>query len=136
MKLLDFSKEYIGKKYELGETDCFAIVFKYLKALNPSLPTEFGDISWTSYPTLFKLDKDEAYKKMLHFVEKFFPEKDVSLSLPGDILLVQLRDSDPFLSINVGNGNLLASCPSLGVNIVSRSYYKILRCFLCHKRSL
>jgi hypothetical protein len=134
MKLLEFSRSYIGKPYELGETDCFAIVFKYLKLLNPSLPDQFDGTSWTTYPLLFKLDKEEAYKKMLCFIESFFPEKSIGKSLPGDILFVQFKNVDPFLSIDVGNGYLLASCPELGVNTVSKSFYKILRCFSCHRQ--
>lgn len=134
MKLLNFTKKYIGKKYELGETDCFAIVFKYLKKLNPSLPDQFDGTSWITYPILYKLEREEAYKKMIRFIEEFFVEKDVSEALPGDVLLAQLRSEPKFLCVDAGNGTLLASCPKLGVNIVPKSYYKILRCFSCHRR--
>ncbi len=124
--------QLLGKKYELGKCDCFHIIYDYLQMNNIQLPDVFENLTIDNYQELYKKDPLEAKNVMIRFIESI--AYDTNKPNFGDILLLEYKNYPIFLGIHAGNGNVLSCSPRFGVNVISRSYYKILRSFRWHKQ--
>ncbi len=131
--LRQYTNKYIGKKYKLGETDCFSIIYQYLKDKNFKVPDSFNNVSFKDYPNLYLKNKKEAKNLMISFVDVILKKIDIGKIKAGDIVLLSLHGEE-FLAISVGNGMILSASPKLGVNFISRSYFKTLRAWLCQNQ--
>lgn len=129
------TKNLIGRSYELGKTDCFSIIYEYLRNCKITMPVEFRGISLKNYSILYEQDKGKAKKIMIDFINSILSEISFHSASAGDLLLLQYKNEPAFLSICLGHGKVLAVSPEFGVNIISRSFYTSIKGWkVCRKQ--
>ena len=135
MRLAQLTAQLVGNKYKLGEVDCFSVVYQYLKMRCPDLiPDTYKGYNINTYKNLYKQDKDKAKELMIDFVANHLEEILPRRAIGGDILLARLGLKPPFLGVDAGNGRLMVAIPKIGVTIVLKEYYTLLRGFRCPQR--
>ncbi len=135
INLRQYTNKYIGKNYKLGEIDCFSIVYQYLKDKNFKVPDSFNNVSFENYSNLYLRNKKEAKNLMISFFNLLLLEIKIGEIKAGDILLLSLH-GDEFPAISVGNGMILSASPKLGVNLISRNYFKTIKAWSCQNNKL
>jgi len=110
----------MGKPYALCSDDgldCFRLVVEHLRKQGVDVPYTFGGYSMDNYGELYTMDKKRAQGVMLAFLNKLLDKVPVSRTLAGDVLVCSNKNQpdELFLTINAGNGNMIAVTYSVGV---------------------
>ena len=130
MTIAELIENFIGKKYEIGKTDCFHVVYDYL-ASKMEIPKEFKGQTLDSYKNLYNKSPEKAINLMIDFLKSYLQEIEFIIASQGDIVLLNYNYQQTFLGIIVGNANVLLITISDGVQIIPLRHYKILRVFRC-----
>lgn len=136
--LAEISSCLVGRPYALGDAgsglDCFSLVRQYavLKGARPA--DEFQGQRMDTYGALYQQDPAGAKALMLEYLASFTEEIPPGRACAGDILLLNLPDTDtlPFLAIAAGE-NVLAAHPGRGVVLISLQPYRIMRAWRCRQ---
>lgn len=131
MSLFDVTSKIVGRKYELGKCDCFKVIADYVGI--PSTETYQG-LSFENYADEFLKDPT-VIEKAVQYLSERLTEIPHQLSVAGDILYMQYEDRTPSFAIDAGNGKAVIVSEQRGVHTISKSHYKILRAYQCHKQS-
>ena len=132
MRLAQLTADLVGREYKLGKMDCFRVVYEYLKMRGGDrIPSVYKGYTLDTYIDLYKEDVDKAKDLMIEFISTFLEEISPKKSIGGDILLARFRVKPPFLGVDAGNGRLLVAIPNIGVTVVLKEYYTLLRGFRC-----
>lgn len=139
IRLADISRRLVGRRYRLGECDCFSVVLDYLGQAGVAVPEEFRGQTRTSYPALYRSFPMGAKALMLELIGSLLEEIDPGRAVAGDVLLLQLAREDsgrlPFLAIDGGNGHVLAASDKIGVGVFPGRHYQRLRAWRCRQQS-
>lgn len=138
--LAELTREYIARPYALGDRtglDCFSLIYDYMIRVGNDLPMEWRGLTLDNYAELFKQDPAEAKRVMVEFVDEHCREIKPGMAFAGDLLLLQLRDSDalPFLAIHGGQSMAIASAEDFGVRPWNLGHYIIRRAWRCLPQS-
>jgi hypothetical protein len=136
MSLARITARFIGQPYQLGLVDCFSAVLNYIEEMGYTIPPDFEGQTRTSYAALFADHPAEAKALMVRFIDSLLPEVQPAFAFAGDILLLRLGDSLPFLAIDGGNGTIIAASESRGVGLSSLRKYTVMRAWRCRRQSL
>jgi hypothetical protein len=132
MKLSTISRQFIGKKYDLGRCDCFSIVRDYLRQKGAQLPEEYKGIDVTTgYATLWEQEPDRAKDLMVEFFAEYTTRIPAFKMKAGDILHLQYGNKH-FCGIHGGNGHVIGASPEYGVSLFRIAEYTILGVYRCH----
>lgn len=134
MTFAELTASLLDKNYELGRNDCFMLIFNYLKAKDSNIPTEHEGISVEGYKILFEQDPVKAKKIMLDAIVQYLKEIKPRQAIAGDVLLLRLEGHPEFLGIDAGNGNTMVSAPRVGVTVVPKRHYEVMRAFRCQQQ--
>lgn len=132
--MLEFTERKIAEQYELGKVDCFRLCYDFIVENGTELPDGIGNVTIHNYARLFKDDPQKAIHTMIRFMETNLEEIKPNQAFAGDILLLRLNGSHPFLAIHGGNGNIISATEEYGVRTTPIKHYKLKRAFKCHKR--
>ncbi len=103
-----------------------------MKERGVAIPDEYEGITRDTYKDLFLKDPGKAKEIMLRFIGDYLEEIPPHKALAGDILLLSLRSTMPFLAIAGGNGNIVAASVEHGVSVTPRKHYTIQRAYRWH----
>lgn len=136
--LARISAKFVGQPYQLGAMDCFASILGYLTERGLALPEEFEGQTRESYAAFFVEQPEEAKAVMIRLMDSLLPTVEPHRAFAGDLLLLRLADTDtlPFLTIDGGNGRVLAATIERGVCQLPRNRYQIVRAWACRQQSL
>jgi len=136
MSLARITAGFVGKPYQLGAVDCFAAILDYLAQLGIELPVDFEGYTRQSYAALYLSDPEAAKAMMIRLIDSLLPKVAPAMVLAGDLLLLRLDGSLPFLAIDGGNGRVLAATIEHGICQLPRNRYRIIRGWRCRQQSL
>ena len=131
--LAKISAGYVGQEYDLGQMDCFLLVYKYLQERGFCKQVKFKGWTLENYANRFVSDPEKAKEIMIEYVGIQLPSIHINRSVPGDILLLQLKKSNtaPFLAIDGGNANFICATEDQGVTVLPMNFYTTLRAWTC-----
>lgn len=136
MSLARLSAKFVGLPYQLGAMDCFSAILGYIEDRGYHVPQEFEGQTRSSYAALFTAHPQEAKAVMIRLIDTLLPTLSPTMACAGDVLLLRLGTSLPFLAIDGGNGNAIAATEHRGVTILPRKKYTIERAWRCQQQSL
>jgi len=131
MKKSEAFRQIINKPYELGKLDCFALILEYAEIVGHELPEKFMGYGIHDYLEFYPEDLDFSEKWLVGFMQECFGEIKISKARTGDIVLLSLNDSFPFLGIKCGNGRVIGATKEYGTRVMPLRPYKTLRAFQC-----
>jgi hypothetical protein len=134
VKMVEITQRLIGLKYELGKVDCFRLIITYMELIGKKLPSEYKGYTLETYKDLYLRNSKEAKELMVELMNDLLEPINIHHILPGDICLLKLRSSKPFLGIETGNANLIVAAETKGVTVVPRKYYTILGAWRCRQQ--
>jgi hypothetical protein len=130
VNLIDFTREYIGRKYKLGEVDCLRLVYDYLIKLGHTPPVTYSGWNINNYSELYLQDKSYALRLMVEYLESFLQLIDENAIMPGDIVVLSYNFSDAFLGIVCANNKVLVAMTDQVVMTILSAFDlgKVFRC--------
>jgi len=132
---VEISQQLVGKKYSLGECDCFRVVLMFFDIVGVGYPKEFKGVTVSNYKDLFLSDPISAKELMIDFLDSFIESIRPAYYISGDILLLQREGFLPFLAIAAGNGTIISASEQFGVGTTPIKFYKTKRAWRCLKQS-
>lgn len=137
ISLAALTSTFVGRPYQLGQTDCFSAILGYIEERGYPTPQEFEGQTRDSYAALFLAQPQEAKAVMIRLIDSLLPRLDPAQAFAGDILLLRLTGADKplFLAIDGGNGHALAAVESRGICQLSLRNYTIERVWRCQQQS-
>lgn len=136
MSLARITARFIGLPYRLGVVDCFSAILGYLEERGYPVPEEFEGVDRAGYADLFVASPAEAKALMVRFIDSLLPPLAPAFAVAGDILLLRLDDSLPFLAIDGGNGAIIAASEARGVGLLPKNIYTVMGAWRCRRQSL
>ena len=137
-RLASLTREFVGKQYELGNNDCFIVIYKYLQLRGLPLPRLYKGQTLRTYAELFLKDPHGAKELMVDFIDNTLKRlKGPNYSTAGDILFLRPKSvylAPAALGIDCGNGNVMIVTEKHGVNIAPLNRYEIVRGWTCQLR--
>jgi len=137
--LATFTAAVMGTPYALGSKtgDCFSLVVSYLDFRDIPIPDAFEGVTLETYADLYAADPAGAKEAMVRFISQTLTEIPVHKAFAGDILLLQLKDSEalPFLAIHGGQSSIIAASPECGVMPWAIDHYIVRRAWTCRQQS-
>ena len=135
MNLLQITKNHIGTPYNLGETDCFSWIVRYLTEQGVELPKRYRGWTMETYKTLFTANPARANELMIDFLDEHLKAINPAHAFSGDILLLELKKTTAlsFLAIHGGNLTAIAASKEHGIGAIPLQYYKKLRAWKCKR---
>jgi hypothetical protein len=131
MKLSTISRQFIGKKYDLGKCDCFSIVRDYLQMKGTELPDKYeGYDIFNDYADLWEKNPNKAKDLMMQFFVEYTDQIPAFKMKAGDILHLKLGDGH-FCGIHGGHGHVIGASPDRGVTMFKIVDYEILGVYRC-----
>lgn len=135
--LAAITQKLVDLPYELGEKDCFSIIVMYLKLRGYQVPEQFCGFTMQTYKAYYESVPWHAKQLMCYFFDCLMDPIAPHKAFAGDVLLLELPDSDsqPFAAIDGGNATIVAASPKRGVAVTPIRYYTIRRAWRCRKLS-
>ena len=130
-KFSDIAKQLLGQKYEFGKVDCFALVLQYCELIGKELKQEHDNHNIRDYGSFYPGDLAYSERWLEGFMEENFEEIEIGKAFVGDIILMRLNGSFPFLGIKGGNGRVIAATKEYGVRVLPLKPYTVERAFKC-----
>ncbi|MEG6551907.1 hypothetical protein V6C53_16885 [Desulfocurvibacter africanus] len=126
----------LGRTYELGRWDCFAIVIRWLEIKGVEIPEQFEGVGRDDYAGLFRRAPEEAKALMLRFLDALLAPCDPRLAQAGDILLVRplFSEAPAFTVVYAGNGQALSAVEGIGTNKFTLTRYEPVRGWQCPRQ--
>lgn len=132
----EFYAKNQGRKYDLGNVDCFKMVYDYVSS-ELDLPEVFDDLTLETYVDLYEDNPAEAVDKMILFFESTLIETEPYKFLTGDVLILEYEKQNLiFPAVFIANTNVIIVTAEKGICIGPLDAYKIRRCFKCQLLSL
>lgn len=125
--LAEITSEVVGKSYELGCTDCFALIIYYLQKQGVPIPDEYEGITLETYADFYKKDPENTLRLMVGFINRLLVSVHPNKAPPGSIYLLSLkgRDVPSFLALDGGNTNVVFATEERGIIVMPLSHYEI-----------
>lgn len=131
MKKAEAFRQLLNKSYKFGKMDCFALILKYAEIVGHELPDEHMDYGIHDYVEFYPDDLEFSEEWLTTFMQEYFGEIQIGKALTGDIVLLRLNDSFPFLGIKCGNGKVIGATKEYGTRVMPLRPYKTERAFRC-----
>jgi len=132
LKAKEFYNIYRNKSFQLGQVDCFRMIYDYM-SYNMNVPEEYEGLTLENYSIMYKENPDQAIQLMLKFCNTYLIKKKDYEFIAGDILIIE-EEKTHIVSpaILLANTNILIVTKN-GVTIAPLEAYKIRGCYTCHK---
>ncbi|WP_041281518.1 DUF6950 family protein [Desulfocurvibacter africanus] len=130
------TSELLGREYELGRWDCFALVLHWLELRGVQVPEQFEGVGRDDYAELFRRAPEEAKALMGRFFDTILEPCDPRHVQPGDILLVRplFSEAPAFTVVYAGNGQALSAVEGIGTNKFTLTRYEPVRGWQCPRQ--
>lgn len=138
MRFAEQTLKYIGAPYnpqgfkKSEGFDCFSTVIGFMREQGFDLPEDmtWKGLTFDSYYDLWRKSQGTAVEKMIEFFETFTERKPLKNLMPGDIMVVENKNSKvTFCSIYGGNDKIITSDMVYGVIALPLRHFNILEIF-------